>query len=210
LSDQVNSDGSLTPAPGSPYAIAGSGVVLSGAAPIPTKAVMWIQPDSPIDITGVAVGQLGTDALTISNMGYGPLTLTSVTVTGDPSLTPSNQCTSPVAPQGFCSTGVNFTPTSVGTFTGTLTIESSAGTRTFAISATSVAPPPPMPDPILIAPSPILFPDTATGSTSALTYQLQNGSTATEPMTVSSITIVGSNPGDFSQTSNCTSAPIAV
>jgi hypothetical protein len=210
LSDQVNSDGSLTPAPGSPYAIAGSGVVLSGAAPIPTKAVMWIQPDSPIDITGVAVGQMGTDALTISNMGYGPLTLTSVTVTGDPSLTPSNQCTSPVAPQGFCSTGVNFTPTSVGTFTGTLTIESSASTRTFAISATSVAPPPPMADPILIAPSPILFPDTATGSTSALTYQLQNGSTATEPMTVSSITIVGSNPGDFSQTSNCTSTPIAV
>jgi hypothetical protein len=67
-----------------------------------------------------------------------------------------------------------------------------------------------MPDPILIAPSPILFPDTATGSSSALTYQLQNGSTATEQMTVSSITIVGSNPGDFSQTSNCTSAPIAV
>jgi len=29
-------------------------------------------------------------------------------------------------------------------------------------------------------------------------------------MTVTSITIGGSNPGDFSQTSNCTSASIAV
>jgi hypothetical protein len=209
LSDQVNSDGSLTPAPGSPYTLSGFGA-LSGAAPIPTKAVMWIRPDGPINITGVPEGQTGSGGLTISNVGYGPLTITSVTVTGDPSLTPRNQCTSPVAPQGFCSTGVDFAPTAVGTFNGTLTIQSSAGTRTFAISATSVAPPPPTPDPILIAPSPILFPDTATGSSSALTYQLQNGSTATGPMTVSSITIVGSNPGDFSQTSNCTSAPIAV
>jgi hypothetical protein len=170
LSDKVNSDGSLTPAPGSPYTFSGPGLVLSGAAPIPTKAVMWIQPDGPIDRTGVAVGQTGSGGLTISNVGYGPLTITSVTVSGDPSLTPLNQCTSPIAePAGTCSTGVKFTPTSVGTFTGTLTIESRVGTRTFAISATSVAPPRPTPDPIFNAPSPILFPDTATGSSSALT-----------------------------------------
>lgn len=206
VSDQVNSDGSLTPAPGSPYAFTDLGMVLSGAPPIPTKAVMWIQPDGPINITGVPVGQTGSPSLTISNVGYGPLAITSVTVTGDPSLTPTNLCATPVAPPtGTCSAGVTFTPTSVGTFNGTLTIESNVGTRTFQISATSIAPPPPVPDPIFVAPSPILFPDTATGSSSPLTFTLQNGPTATGPMTVSSITIGGSNPGDFSQTNTCTS-----
>lgn len=210
LSDEVNSDGSLTPAPGSPYTFDGFNVALSGAAPVPTKAVMWIQPDTPINITGVAVGQTGNAGAMISNEGYGPLMIIHVTVTGDPSLTAATDCAVPVGPLGSCSAGVVFTPTSVGTFTGTLTIESNVGARTFAISATSVAPPQPMPDPILHSPSPILFPDTALGSSSPLTFQLQNGATATEPMTVSSITIGGSNPSDYSATSNCTAAPIAV
>ncbi len=206
LSDLVNGDGSLTPAPGSPYTISGGGMVLSGATPIPTKPVMWINPDGPINITGVPVGQTASPGLTISNVGYGPLAITSVTVTGDPSLTPTNLCTTPVAPPtGTCSAGVTFTPTAVGTFTGTLTIVSNVGTRTFAISATSVTPPPPMPDPIFVAPSPILFPDTASGSSSSLTFTLENGASATGPMTVSSITLGGSNPGDFSQMNTCTS-----
>jgi hypothetical protein len=209
LSDQVNSDGSLTPAPGLPYTFSGSGMVLSGATPIPSKAVMWINPDGSIGITGVPVGQTGARGVTISNVGYSPLMITSVTVMGDPSLTATTTCAAPFGPQGTGSAGVSFAPTSLSTFTGTLTIETNVDTRTFAISATSIAPPPPTPDPILNAPSSILFPDTATGSSSPLTYQLQNGSTATGPMTVSSITIGGTNPGDFSATSNCTLAPIA-
>ena len=66
---------------------------MSGAAAIPTKAVRWINPDGPINITGVLSGQTGNAGLPIFNAGYGPLMITSVTVTGDPSLTPTNLCT---------------------------------------------------------------------------------------------------------------------
>jgi hypothetical protein len=205
-SEQVNSNGSLTPAPGSPYNFTSPGV-LSGTTPIPTKAVMWVTPDTPIDISGVVVGQTGTGGAAVQNVGYGTLTISSVTLTGDSSLIVINNCTSPVAPAGTCGVGATFAPTSVGTFTGTLTIVSSVGTRTLSISATSIAP---YSQPILNAPSPILFPDTSTGSSSPLTYTLSNLSTATASFTVSSVTIAGSNPGDFSQTNTCTAAsPLA-
>jgi Divergent InlB B-repeat domain/Abnormal spindle-like microcephaly-assoc'd, ASPM-SPD-2-Hydin/Lactonase, 7-bladed beta-propeller len=205
---RVNSDGSLTQAPGSPYANAG-GSVLSQPTPIPDKAVLWVQPDGPITIfNAIAVGQTGSANLSILNMGYGPLTINSIAVTGDPSFSVAETCTSPMAPGGTCPLTVNFTPTTVGTFTGTLTIDTSAATRTLAISGTSEAPPPPAPDPILVAPTPILFPDTAIGSSSPLTVQLQNGPKATASLVVTSIDIGGSNPGDFSQTNTCTAAPI--
>jgi hypothetical protein len=55
-------------------------VVLSGAAPIPTQAVLRFGPNGPIDITGVPVGQTGSGALTIFNVGYGPLTISSIAV----------------------------------------------------------------------------------------------------------------------------------
>jgi Lactonase, 7-bladed beta-propeller/Divergent InlB B-repeat domain/Abnormal spindle-like microcephaly-assoc'd, ASPM-SPD-2-Hydin len=207
LSDQVNSDGSLTPAPGSPYAFLGSGMVLSGAAPIPTKAVMWIKPDGPIDITGVTVGQTGSSNLTISNPGYGPLTITSVTVTGDPSLSQTNNCTvAPIAAGTGCQVTINFMPTSAGTFASTLTIESNTPTRTVAITSTSQNP---APDPVILPSQQVLLPDTAMGSSSSITIELSNYTLATAPLTVSGFTWTGSNPGDFSETNNCTS-PIAV
>ncbi|MFZ0884904.1 MAG: choice-of-anchor D domain-containing protein, partial [Candidatus Acidiferrales bacterium] len=207
LSDQVNSDGSLTPAPGSPYAFSGNGMVLSGATPIPTKAVMWINADTPIAITGVVVGQTGSGIVTVSNPGYGPLTITSVTATGDPSLSQTNNCTAaPIAPGASCQVTVNFTPTSAGTFAGTLTIESNTPTRTLAISATSRNP---MSEPEILPSQDVLLPDTALGSSSPITIELENYSLATAPLTVSGLTWAGSNPGDFSQTNNCT-APIAV
>ncbi len=205
----VNSDGSLTQAPGSPYAISGGSIVLSQPTPVPDKAVLWVQPDGPISIfNAITVGQTGSANLSILNMGYGPLTINSIAVTGDPSFSVAETCTSPIAPGGSCPLVVNFAPTTVGTFTGTLTIDTSAATRTLAISGTSEAPPPPAPDPILVAPTPILFPDTALGSSSPLIIQLQNGPKATASLVVTSIDIGGSNPGDFSQTDTCTAAPI--
>jgi hypothetical protein len=205
-SEVVNSDGSLTPAPGSPYNFSSTGI-LSGTTPIPTKAVMWVRPDTAIDISSVVVGQTGTGGSTIQNVGYGPLTVSSVTLTGDPSLTVINTCTSPVAPGGSCGVGATFAPTSAGTFTGTLTIVSSVGTRTLSISATSVAP---YSNPTFLGPQPLLFPDTATGSSSPLTVTLANYTGATGPLTVSSLSITGSNAGDYSQTNNCLDVSIPV
>ena len=182
-------------------------MVLSGATPIPTKAVMWINADTPIAITGVVVGQTGSGIVTVSNPGYGPLTITSVTATGDPSLSQTNNCTAaPIAPGASCQVTVNFTPTSAGTFAGTLTIESNTPTRTLAINATSRNP---MSEPEILPSQDVLLPDTALGSSSPITIELENYSLATAPLTVSGLTWAGSNPGDFSQTNNCTS-PIAV
>jgi hypothetical protein len=202
---RVNSDGSLAPVTGSPYAIPASGagaMVLSQPMPIPDTAVMWIIPDGPIDISGVPSGQTGSsNSISIKNVGYGPLTITSISATGDPSLSATNTCTSPLAPGGSCSAMVNFAPTSVNTFTGTLTIETNLAPRTFAISATSVNP---VSNPVAV-PSPLLFPDTAQGSSNSLAVQFQNAANASASLVVSGVTFAGSNPGDFSQTNNCSS-----
>ena len=210
LSSQViASDGTLSNAPGSPYVSTNgttfTSLAITGIAPVPTAPVLRVN-GSPIVITNIALGQTGPGGIGVTNWGYSPLIISNVSISGDPSLSQTNTCTAaPLAPMDSCLVNVSFVPTSVGTFTGTLTIESNTPTQTVPITATSQNA---QSNPEIIAPSPVLFPDTAMGASNALTIQLENNANATAPLTVSGVTFIGSNPGDFSQTNNC-SAPIA-
>ncbi len=68
----------------------------------------------------------------------------------------------------------------------------------------------PYSEPAFSIASPMLFPDTATGSSSPLTVQLENVPEATGPLTVSGISISGSNAADYTQTNNCIGPSIPV
>jgi hypothetical protein len=206
LSSQViGTDGSLTNAPGSPYPTVLVVMAVTGTAPIPTEAIVRPNPTS-VSFSDVVVGQTARSVVTLTNWGYSPLILSNASVSGDPSLSQTNTCASPVAPMATCQVTISFIPTSANTFSGTLTLESNAPTEAVSITAMSLNP---HPVPAIVPSQQVLLPDTAMGKSSTVTIQLENEAIATAPLTISSIMWAGSNPGDFSETDNCTS-PIAV
>ncbi len=79
--------------------------------------------------------------LTVSNTGSAPLTLRSLTVTGD--FHETDDCTgTPVAVNGSCSVQVSFSPTATGLRTGLLTIYGNVagGQATVSLSGTGAVP----------------------------------------------------------------------
>jgi len=205
-SQMIGTDGSLTSAPGSPYTPPnGLGIFTiasTGIAPIPTEPIL--RPNvASATITNVVVGQTGNSTIGITNWGYSQLTVSNVSVSGDPSFSQTNTCTSPLAPMATCQVTINFVPTSAGMFDGILTLEGNAPTETVTISATSRNP---SPDPQILPSQQLLLPDTALGASNTLPVTLENFPDGTAPLIVSGITFAGSNPGDFSETNNCTSS----
>lgn len=76
-----------------------------------------------ITFSDLLVGETGsTGALGIFNNGGAPFVLSSVTITGDFQIN-DNGCTSPVPARGSCQIQINFSPTGVGTRTGTLILQ---------------------------------------------------------------------------------------
>ena len=81
----------------------------------------------------------GHQSLTLTNSGNGTLTISSITVSGPFTLT--NGCGSTLAPGASCTVIVDFNPSALGTFNGTLTVMSDApgGSRAIALSAAVIA-----------------------------------------------------------------------
>jgi hypothetical protein len=137
-----------------------------------------------------SVSQPNTSLL--RNMGSAPLTISSLTITGDFSET--NTCGSSVAAAGTCTFTVTFTPTAPGPRFGSIMIEDNAAGSPHFINlvgngATAVAD---------FTASSLTFPSLEIGITSsAQSVTLTNNGNAT--MTISDISITG----DYAQTNNC-------
>jgi hypothetical protein len=130
---------------------------------------------------GTTIYDLGTDALTVSN----------VTASGDFAVQ-SNNCGTVPASGGSCAIQVTFTPTATGTRNGTLTITDSSAGSPHKVTLTglgSMA--------LTVSPTSLTFASQATGTTSpAQTVTLTAGVGAVE---ISRIQV----SGDFSETNNC-------
>ncbi|HEV2177941.1 MAG TPA: FG-GAP-like repeat-containing protein [Terriglobia bacterium] len=134
-------------------------------------------------------------ALTLSNPGSAPLSITAITPTGD--YTETNAC--PMAPStlavgGSCSINVAFAPTGSGTRTGSISITDSAASspQTIGLSGTGTAPA------VTLAPTSLTFPAQNTGTTSAAeTITLTNSGNATLTLT----SVVAS--AQFAETNTC-------
>ena len=172
-------------AQGNPHSVNLSGVGIAGAA---------ILSASNLTFTSLNVGSTSSaQALTITNTGNGPLSVTSVQVNGDFSQT--NNC-STVAASSSCAVQLTFTPTASGSRTGILTITSSAigGPQMVTLSGSGVN-----------------FSMPASGGTSTI----QAGGTATYQFSVASVGGSFSNPVTFScqglpAFSSCTVNPTSV
>ncbi len=127
---------------------------VNGTAPA-TPFDVW----SPraLDFGSRDIGVAGpTQAVTVTNNGFGPLTVGAPNVGGGDYAIASNSCTVAVAPGGSCAIGVSWMPGAAGARTGTLSIPTSSpngdaslatgSSRVISLNATgTIAPPPPVP-----------------------------------------------------------------
>jgi hypothetical protein len=160
----------------------------AGAAAALTPATVTFPPQQ--------VGTAGaTQTVTIIDMGSDALTVSNATVTGDFSI--QNGCTSVAAAGGTCAIQVNFTPTMLGTRTGTLTItDSSAGSpRTVELTGQGAQ------ASATLSPASLSFPDQQPGTTSSAQTVILSNSGALA-LQISSVQVTG----PFGETNNCGSS----
>jgi hypothetical protein len=177
-------------APGSPQTVS-----LTGTGIAPTVTL------SPATLT-FAAQLVGTTSppqtVTLTNTGTAALTVSTISMTGpDPTeYLQSNNCGSTVAVNGTCTISVAFHPKARGTRTASLSIsDNAAGSpQTVALSGAATV--------VTLSAASINFGNESVGKTSAPnTLTLTN--TAKLALTVDSITITGTDPGDFAQTNTC-------
>ena len=154
-------------------------------------------------IQTITLKDTGTDTLNISSIA-----LTGVHA-GDFAIT-ANTCAATLAPAAACVITVSFTPTAAGTRGAYVTVTDNANniagaTQSAPLTGTGVA----VPTAVVAPTTPLTFPTTAVGTTTAAMTATLSNSTGTGPLTIASIVIGGTNPGDYAQTNNCGSTLVA-
>jgi hypothetical protein len=143
--------------------------------------------------------------VTVTNTGTAPLTINSIAVTGTNAsdFAQTNNCptgSNTLAIGASCNVNVTFDPGAAGSRSANLTLTDNANDspQTAALSGTGVATAPG----VALSPGSLSFGNQNTGTTSSpQTVTLTNNGNA--PLTITSITIAGTNAGDFAQTNTC-------
>jgi 6-phosphogluconolactonase (cycloisomerase 2 family) len=157
---------------------------------------------------GATVGSTSpTQVFSIVNVGSQSLAINSISIGGAnaSSFSQSNTCPATLAPQNNCSVSITFAPSSAGPFTANLLVADNApgSPQTLALNGTGSAAVPA----VTFSPATPSFPATNQGSSSA-PQTLTAISSGNAPLQVSSVSLTGPNPTEFSVTNNCTS-PVA-
>lgn len=200
----INSDGTLTPAPGSPYTTSLNSYTLAitGSVLAPTAPSLTLSSNS-ITFGLISPGQNVSSSVGLSNSGFGPLIINTISISGDPSFTQTSNCLTTLAPGATCTINLTWSPTTAGTFTGNLNIDSNVPAASVSLTGTTA---PAVSSPF-VSPNSLTFPSTTIGVASASqTFTIENLPQATASLLVSGFGFSGSNPSDFSQTNNCTAA----
>jgi hypothetical protein len=167
--------------------LTGTGVA-PAAAVTPTSLTF---PSTTVGATSAA------QTVTLSNPGSSPLTVSGVTITGTNAADYARTTTcATVAAGGSCTIAVTFSPAAAGTRSGTLSIATDAGTQSVPLTGTGVAPT------LTLAPTALTFPNSALlVSSAARVITVTNPGNA--PLTVSGVTVGGTNAADFTRTTTC-------
>jgi hypothetical protein len=171
-------------AQGNPHVVTLGGTGIASAASFnPTSLIFASQ----------SVGSTSApQSIAFTNTGNGQLTVTSIQATGD--FAQTNNCAILAASTGTCTVVVTYTPTPVGSRTGTIVVTDSApnSPQTLILSGTAGAPA------NTLSATALTFAEQAVGTSSAAqAVTLTN--TGNANMVVSGV----SAAGDFSQTNNC-------
>jgi len=176
-------------------------VALTGTGVTATAPALTLTPTSiafPATITGAT-----SDAqiVTVKNTGTAAVTIGSIAIGGaDPtSFVEIGTCGSSLAAGASCSVYVAFTPASAAALSGTLSITDNAtgSPQKVTLTGTGTAAPS-----VKLSATSIAFPATTHGTTSAAqAITLTNSGKAT--LTLTSITLTGTNPTDFEALNTC-------
>ena len=136
----------------------------------------------------------------VTNSGPSAITFSGITATGD--YTPAGSCPGPgnALPAGqSCTIQVSFTPTTIGTRPGTLSIGTSASTNPLAVALTGTG----VQSRLIITPSSLAFGSLVLGASANLSLTLTNAGTAP----ISSLTLTPA--GDYSVSLPCPATLLA-
>ena len=143
--------------------------------------------------------------VTLSNQGTAPLSISNIALSGTNAgeFAQTNNCpsgASTLAIGASCTISVTFTPSATGTRSATLVITDNdpTGSQNVPLSGTGAPPTPGA----TVTPASVTYSSTAVGITSAAQV-ITVKSSGTAPLSISSIGLGGTNPGDFALTSNC-------
>lgn len=128
------------------------------------------------------------------------VSLTNISIVANPPFSQQNTCGTSIAAGATCSITVTFTPTVAGKKSGTVTISDSASNspQTISVTGTGVSP-------VTFSPSSLNFGTIAVGTSSnPMSTTLTNRQKVA--LTITGISIVGTNSADFSQTNSCPSS----
>ena len=179
-------------------------VALTGSGMISAPAVT-LNPTS-VSFGNQNVGTTSaTHAITLTNSGTAPLTITSVAVSGANASDFGEINTCPISPSTLaanasCTISVTFTPSATGARSANVSISDSAGDspQSVPLTGTGITPAPG----VTLSPTSVSFGNQMVGATSASqTITLTN--TGTAPLTISSIALAGTNAADFAESSTC-------
>jgi hypothetical protein len=171
-------------------------IILSG---IGTEPSVKFSPAS-VTFDTVSVGQTMTKVITVSNPGNGQLNISSIAVTGSgaSAYSQTNTCGTYVLPYGNCMISVTFAPQSAGSFNADLTVDDNipGSPQTVPLSGTGALPA------ISLSPGFLTFGHQEVGKkSSGQTITVTNTGVVT--LDITSITLAGTDPGDFSSDQGC-------
>jgi hypothetical protein len=136
----------------------------------------------------------------LTNAGTTALQVNNVTISGDYAQT--NNCPAGLGPEASCAFTVRFTPTGLGTRSGTLSVATNMAGGPLTASLTGVGDE--LPRIMEIAPNALSFAEQALTTTSTPQQVLVNN-TGPAPITINSIT----TSGDFAHTTTCDATLVA-
>jgi hypothetical protein len=131
--------------------------------------------------------------ITLRNSGMASLTVTHIATTGD--FAQTNNCAT-LAVNATCTINVTFTPSAVGTRTGTVAVTDNASGSPQKVNLTGIG------TEVKLSTTKLTFPATTVGKVSSpQNVTVSNiGSTA---LSITSISLTGTNPGDFKYAKTC-------
>jgi len=179
-------------APGSPQmvSLAGTGVI-SGPNPNLSPATLTFA-------TQLVATTSSSQAVTFSDYGTAAISITSIAASSNFGES-GNNCASMLVAGAACTINLTFTPTAAGKLSGTLSVTDNAPGSPQTVSLNGVG------TFVGLNPNSLGFGLVATPEGSkTLSATLTN--TGTTKLTITNITITGTNPGDFSQTNTCGSS----
>ena len=176
-------------------------VLLTGTG---TAPIVSLGGTTSINFGNEPVGSTSAaQTITLSNTGTGPLTITSIAVTGTNSgdFAETNSCpasNSTLAAGANCTISITFKPTTIGSRTCSVSITDNAAGSPQSVSLTGTGVEPA----VTLAPVSLTFTGQLITTTSAgQSVTLTNSGTAA--LAISSIAITGANSGDFAETNTC-------